>query len=129
MSEKTTFVSLRYPLFSGQLSLHRVPKYLRFACTDVSGGRCARTWDALDQPDDEPRAGEYLFAGKLAHKGTLHLDKVVKGRRVGEWHDTASYELAEPQPEQSVMRDFEQWKEWCMDQEAAELDASERGPI
>lgn len=113
-----TVVFLTHQLFRTALSLKRTPKYLRFACKGLAS--CSRNWDALDQLDDEPEAGEQLIAARLKDRGTMHLDRVVKGRRVGEWHDTATYEPVEPQPGQEVMRDREQWRAWCEQQEASQ---------
>lgn len=113
-----THVHLRYALFRGRgpLMLQRVPKYLRFTCKDVGGSD--RQWDALDQIYDEPEDGEYLFAAKLADRGRMHVDRVVKGRRVGEWYSTADYELIDPQPAQEIMRNVHCWREWVMNLEA-----------
>lgn len=108
----TTEVFFRHPLFRGSLSLKRTPKFLRFACAGIA--TCSRNWDALDQLDDEPREGETLMAGVLVDQSSVHLDRVVKGRRVGEWHSTATYELIEPQPDAATMRDNEKWRAWCM---------------
>lgn len=116
MSEPLLFVTLNFPTFRGSLSLRRAPKYLRFTCRGHSS--CSRNWDALDQLDDEPEPGEELIAAVLKSRGSIHLDRVVKGRRVGEWHETAEYEPCAKQPSQKVMRDRKSWHEWCLEQEA-----------
>lgn len=116
MSEKLTMVRLNFPLFRGSLSLRRVPKYLRFTCRGI--GSCSRQWDALDQLDDEPEPGEKLFAAVLASQSSVHLDRTVRGRRVGEWIPTASYDLVPNPPAQEILRDRAQWQQWCVDQEA-----------
>ena len=76
-------VRLNHPLFLGSLSLQRTPKYLRFTYSGAGIAACSRTWDALDQLDDEPRAGETLMAAVLKGRGNMHIDRTVKGRRVG----------------------------------------------
>lgn len=117
MIEPTTVVRLNHPLFRncGCLDLKRVPKYLRFVCAGLSS--CSRSWDALDQLDDTPNRDEMIFVGKLANRGTVHLDRVVKGRRVGEWYGTATYDPVDQQPTEEIVRDNEKWRQWCMEQE------------
>lgn len=117
-----TTVRLKSSLFRGSLSLKRTPIYLRFTCSGIAS--CSRNWDALDQLDDQAEPGERLFAGKLAHKGSLHLDRVVNGRKVGEWYGSADYELIEPQPSQETMRDNALWRSWVESQLAADPPAS-----
>ena len=116
-----SLVRLKHPLFSGSLSLKRLPKYLRFCYSGAGISRCANIWDALDQPDDEPCPGESLLAAVLVNNGSVHIDRSVKGRRVGSWHQTADYELVDPQPSQEVMRDRATWQAWCMEQEKQAL--------
>lgn len=98
------------------LSLKRTPKYLRFTCS--GSAVCSRNWDALDQLDDQPRPGEQLVAAVLVRRGSCHLDRVLNGRRVGEWHQTAEYKRLEEQPADEVMRSAEKWQEWCSQKEA-----------
>lgn len=116
MSEEYAIVRLEHPLFRGSLSLKRLPKYLRFCCSGIAS--CSRNWDALDQVEDTAQASESCVAGIFKESGSLHLDRVVNGRRVGEWHKTATYAVCDPQPSQEIMHDNEKWKEWCMTQEA-----------
>lgn len=115
MEEPTTIVHLDSPIFRGSLSLKRVPKYLRFCWRGNSG--CAKNWDALDQIEDTPESYETCVAAVLQSRGTMHVDRTVKGRRVGEWHGTATYEVFDPQPSQEIMHDNAKWREWCMEQE------------
>ncbi len=110
-----TSVRLTHPLFRGSLSLNRIPKYLRFTCRGIAS--CSRNWDALDQLDDVPESGEFLIAGILTDRGLMHLDRVVNGRRVGDWIETATYSPIEPQPDQETMRDGNRWRAWCESQE------------
>lgn len=115
MSDKTLVtVRLRSALFRGSLHLARTPKFLRFTCSGLA--LCSRNWDALDQLDDEAQDGETLVAGVLAHRGSVHVDRTVKGRRVGEWWPTAEYEQVSPQPDQATMRDGAKWRQWCEQQ-------------
>lgn len=101
-----TQVHLNWAAQSVYLQLARVPLFLRFT---VIG----KTWDALDQVDDQPNPGEELIAAKLSGRGTVHIDRTVKGKRVGEWIPTADYDPCEEQPSQDVMRSTVLWREWC----------------
>lgn len=114
MSEPA-YVHLDHPLFGGPLELERQPLFLRFV---YQVSRCGRhvQWDALDQLDDEPRAAEQIVAARLAGRGTLHVDRVVRGRRVGSWHQTVHYQLCDPQPAEEVLRNREKWQAWCQAQ-------------
>lgn len=116
MTRNETIVRLLHPLFSGVLTLKRVPKYLRFTCGGLTG--CSRSWDALDQLDDTPQPHERIFAAVRKGQGSVHLDRIVKGKRVGEWYTTADYELIDPQPSDETMRSTELWHAWCLDHAA-----------
>lgn len=89
------------------LLLHRAPLFLR-AVRDAQGD-----WDALDQPDDTPKPEETVVVYR--RKGdsfTVHMDRRVKGRRVGEWYSGGEYELAKDQPPDEVLRDNGAWQKW-----------------
>lgn len=111
---RPTITHLRHPLFRGSLQLHRLPLFLRFTCRGMAS--CSRNWDALDQLDDTAEDGEQLIAAKLVDRTKVHLDRVVNGRRVGEWIDEAVYEPVADQPSDAVLRDNEKWREWAMSQ-------------
>lgn len=117
MASHLTMVRLDCPAFGAPLQLARVPKYLRFVAKRGCGGRYE--WDALDQLDDVPEADEEIVAAVLAHFGSVHLDRVVKGKRVGEWHRTADYEYCDEQPPDEVLRSTERWREWVLNQQGA----------
>lgn len=93
------------------LWLQRAPLYLRAV---RKGEGTAGKWDALDLLDDAPEPGETIFAYRLvgAH-GMVHIDRTVKGRRVGSWHTTGEYRLVESQPGDATMRDRAAWRAWC----------------
>jgi len=78
--------------------------------------------DALDQADDEPKAGEELFAyRKASSDGTVHVDGRDKnGKRFGRWYESCTYALCDNQPSQEVMRGTDSWREWCMANATAE---------
>jgi hypothetical protein len=109
----TALVRLNHPLFRGALSLARTPTFLRFAYSGGGVSACQRAWDALDQPDDTPREGETLIVGRLKTRDSVHFDGTRHGRRFGETHATADYELVDLQPTQDVLRDRRQWVKWC----------------
>ncbi len=109
-----TIVRLRHPLCRATLSIRRVPIYLRFVVRGLAS--CSRNWDALDQLEDGPTVEEQVIAAVLVDRGSLHLDRIVNGRKVEEWHQTASYAPLDPQPPEEVLRDNPQWQAWCLSQ-------------
>lgn len=106
----TTIVHLRLGSLRGPLNLERTPRYLRF----VIQGAKWETLDALDQPVDSPDGGEKCYAAIRTESSSVHVDGYRNGKRFGEWHKTATYELVADQPSQEQMADYEQWKAWCM---------------
>lgn len=94
-----------------RLMLARAPIYLRVVRNHVG------EWNALDQPDDTPEAGEAIFAyRRVGEAGSLHLDRRNKrGRRVGEWYQTGEYRVLE-QPDDATLRDTEAWRAWALAQ-------------
>lgn len=113
MSE-LTYVHLEHERFGAPLALHRTPLYLRFV---VIASRCGRLqWDALDLLDDEPDAKEQVIAAQRRSMDTVHIDRTIKGRRVGTWHHSAWYQVCDPQPPEDVKRDRERWQAWCQAQ-------------
>ena len=112
MADKLTMVHFRFPLFqTACLMIRRVPKFIRFTTRKEDG---KRVFDALDQLDDTPLPEEAVFAARLKHRGICHVDRTVKGRRVGEWYQTADYVLMEEQPDDATIRDTEKWQAWCV---------------
>lgn len=114
MSE-TAYVQLDHPAYGAPLRLERLPLFLRFVYRPRRCGRGVQ-WDALDQLDDEPQAEETVIAAQLVRRGTLHIDRVVRGQRVGSWHQAVQYHLCDPQPPENVKRDREKWQAWCQAQ-------------
>lgn len=112
MTEETFAVSLDFPTFKGALTLKRAPKFLRFTC---DGPLSKGTWDALDQLDDVAKPTEQIFAAKLIRTSKVHIDRVVKRKKVGEWITMADYELISDGPPESVLRDNQAWRNWCLD--------------
>jgi hypothetical protein len=96
------------------LQVRRAPKYLRFVRDE------ARKWDALDQLDDVPRPGEQVVAAKAMRRGTVHLDRRVNGRHVGDWEEYVEYEAVADQPADETLRDRAKWADWCYSQQQAE---------
>lgn len=116
MRWQETEVYLRLGSSRGPLTLRRVPKYLRLV---VRGSDWA-TLDALDQLDDAPREGEYVIAARKRDESSVHLDGYKDGRRCGWWVRTATYEPVADSPPQDVLRDTEQWRAWCVAEQAKE---------
>lgn len=117
MDSETAAVSLDFPTFKGPITLKRTPKFLRFTC---AGPLSKGAWDALDQLDDVAKPDEQVFAARLIQEGTVHIDRVVKRKRVGEWIRTADYKLIDDGPPEAVLRDNEAWRAWCLERNAAE---------
>lgn len=89
------------------LTLQRAPIFLRLV-VDATG-----TVDALDQPDDSPKPDEKIYTFvRVGDFGTVHVDRTVEGRRVGEWYKSAEYTCHSEQPPDEVMRDTGRWQEW-----------------
>lgn len=110
MSERS-FVTLRHGGRTCKtLELTRTPIYLRFTIKNSDFD----TLDALNNLEDVIEDGEICIAAKLTSRGTLHLDKTVNGRRVGEWLQTVGYHSVDVQPSQEVMRDNDLWRAWVM---------------
>lgn len=105
-------VALDFPEFGPPLLLARTPKYLRFVRS------LAKTWDALDQLDDEPKDEETIIVGVLDGYTSLHIDRVdpKTRRRVGEWVKMLTYKLPPAQPPEDVVRDTAKWRAWCEEQ-------------
>lgn len=107
-----TLVSFRFPLFrNANLAVARAPLFLRF----VTAKRGQRTFDALDQLDDTVADDEVVFAAERKSTGSVHVDRTVNGKRVGEWYQTADYELIREQPTEATMRDNDLWRAWCVE--------------
>lgn len=86
------------------LALHRAAKFLRV----VQEGD---QFDALDQPTDEPKPTEKLFAYRITENpGMCHINR---GRGKGGFYAIATYRLVAEQPTDEQMRDAKQWSEWC----------------
>lgn len=100
-------VRLNLPGFANVLLLQRTPVFLRFTLDGKD------QWDALDQLDDEPRPDEQVVVAKLAGTTSLHIDRVVNRRRVGEWIKMLDYEPLAEQPPDEVVRDTVKWRAWC----------------
>lgn len=104
-------VSLDYPTFKGPITVERIPKFLRFTC---AGPLSSGNWDALDQLEDVPKPDEHVFAARLHSTSKVHIDRVVKRKRVGEWITTAEYRMIDDGPPEAVLRDNEAWRAWCL---------------
>jgi hypothetical protein len=88
------------------LMLTRAPTYLRVVI--AADG----TVDALNRPEDSPRADERLYA-YLAHgeRGSVHLNM---GRGRGGFYALAEYKLIADQPSDETMRDTSLWRQWVV---------------
>lgn len=93
------------PAKGQRLELSRTPIMLRVTRSE-SG-----EWDALDQPDDEPRDDEYIFLYRMHTSfGSYHV-RMSDG--TGGWRGQASYQLHQEQPPDDVLRERDKWNAWC----------------
>lgn len=102
---------LDFPTFNGPLMVDRVPQFLRFT---VAGPMSKGTWDALDQLDDVAKPEEQILAARLKRKGTIHINRVVKKKKIGEWIESAEYVLIDDGPPEEYLRSNEKWRAWCV---------------
>lgn len=97
------------PAAGQTLMLHRSPTFLRVV---FDGSK----WDALDQIDDTPRAGETCFAYYItANHGWVHI-KMARSGSGFYWR--ADYTFCAEQPPQALMRDTAAWQAWCTEKAA-----------
>jgi len=91
------------------LALFDAPEWLRVV--QATDG----TWDALDAPDDTPRASERIHVYRReGAAGRMFMDYTTKGgRRRGESWSRASYRWCLHQPPDAVARDADAWAAWC----------------
>ena len=112
------------PAKGAHLMLRRAPLFLRVT-------QSAAGFDALDQLDDSPAAGERLHAYRRVERPTsMHLDyfDAKTRRKVGAWFTVARYRLvAGDQPAHDVMADRSRWRAWCRRAAAAECSTAEGG--
>lgn len=100
------------PAIGKTLMLKRAPFFLRVT---VSESREKKTFDALDQLEDQPRPNEDLFVYEMVGKpGSCH---VRCGNGGSGFYMVADYKMVEVQPEDIILRDTAKWAEW-VDQEA-----------
>lgn len=101
------------------LACKRAPQFLRLVQSE-SG-----EWDALDQLNDEPEAGEKIVVYVLvSYKGQVHICSRTKGNDTSGWYAWASYKVVAEQPGDDIARDTAKWREWCVDaQKASEVES------
>ena len=100
-----------------RLSLQRMVFFLRVV-RDANG-----KWDALDQPDDTPAAGETIYVYRHDKTtGSAFVDgrDPKTGKRWGRVENVATYRLHTVQPDDAAMRDNAAWSKWCWEQPEAE---------
>jgi hypothetical protein len=103
------------PAKGQHLMLKRAVRFLRV--TESRG-----KWDALDQPADEPRPDERLYAYEIAGEvGMCHIR--ASGGRSG-FYPIAEYRVVPVQPLDPVMRNTNEWAHWCESQSTAMLSRS-----
>ena len=99
------------PAKGQNLMLKRAPRFLRIV------EACGK-WDALDQLDDKPEPREKIFAyERSGERGTVHINQ---GSGRGGWYTIAAYRVLADQPDDTVMRNNERWRQWCCEMTKAE---------
>lgn len=103
------------PAFGQALMLHRAPLYLRA----VFGPRKKKEqWDALDQLDDEPKAGELVTVyRRVGPASACMVDWSQGGRRRGGRFAMAAYQVVAEQPDDATARDTQSWRAWCVERQ------------
>lgn len=108
------------------LMLRRAPLALRVV-------RGPKGWDALDQLDDRPAAGEFVYVYVARHKPTsMHLLIRGKGRRDGGWYQSCQYAHWPNPPPEDALRDNDAWRAWVMahkDELSASLPTEQRAGL
>ena len=103
---------LNGPAQGQRLMLRRAPIFLRVV--EVGG-----KWDALDQVEDTPAAGESIHVYRLAAKPcNCHIYKRGGG---GGFFTMADYQFVSPQPADLEVRDLAAWRAWCQRQPLPQL--------
>lgn len=90
----------------GTLMCRRAPKFLRVTFD-------GKSWDALDQLDDEPKPAEKLHCYiRVKNAGHCHIR--MSPRKGSGYYAMADYRLYAPQPSDDVMRSTRRWRDWCV---------------
>ncbi len=69
-------------------------------------------WDALDQPEDEPRPDEIVYV-YVAVPGTSTAVCIRAAKGMGGFYQGADYRILVPQPEPDHVRTRAKWLAWC----------------
>lgn len=92
------------------LCLRRAPFFLRVVVKAGRTAACKPAWDALDQLHDAPDRNETIYVYRLVkNHGSVH----IRRQRGGGFYVHAEYSYHPTQPSDAVLRDAEQWAEWC----------------
>ena len=103
----TTF--LNGPAKGVTLFLKRAPVFLRVV-QGPDGPTHPGDWDALDQREDTPRAGERITVYELVGEPTwMHVCR--SGNRGGVYRG-GTYKVVDPQPEDAQVRSTAAWRAW-----------------
>lgn len=122
MRSDKVYVTLVLGVARGTLCVLRAPRFLRF----VAKGTDWKTLDVLDQLADVPAEGERVIVAERGERQVIHWDGRAKnGRRQSGWETSFTYTALADQPPQPVMRDTQNWRNWCLERQAAERVAAE----
>lgn len=95
------------PADDSVLDLRRIPLWLRVVIDE------AGEVDALDQLEDTVRDGETAYVYRRVGEVTRAI-ACSRSKGCMPWL-SAKYEYVEGQPEQSILRDNEQWQAWAVE--------------
>lgn len=87
------------------LQLRRAPVMLRMV-RDRAG-----KWDALNELDDEVRAGEEVFLYIVESVSSYHLKSSMRG--ASGWWYSGSYRQFPEQVDREIRRNNRRWRDWC----------------
>jgi len=92
------------PAKGQHLMLKRAARFIRVV--DEVG-----KWDALDQPEDTPKATEKIYAYQV--HGDVRACHINRGGGRGGFYPIAEYRFIVDQPDDATMRDADRWRAWC----------------
>ncbi len=106
------------PAEGQKLACQRAPIFLR--AVQARDG----SWDALDQPEDEPdRANEKVFVYVRQEKEPTAVHLTRRPASKSGWFQMATYRLANPQPSSPERFITDSWQKWCRKQPPVQFTA------
>jgi hypothetical protein len=105
----------RAPMLLRVVESQRGPKARARGTPTQNGGTPTSRFDALDQPDDEPKPSERIHVYRLvAPPSRSHV--LARGKHkseIGGWWESGEYQLAAEQPTDAECRTTAAWEAWA----------------